>query len=108
MKRNSKIVRLCLAMMVALATILTPFLHVAHAGRDHGPGRESRATEAAWEGSGDSGGAGSDRWWGAAGAVLCGAEIALVRHAPAIGMNPYVLAAGLSGCLLAALDIWTT
>jgi hypothetical protein len=45
-----------------------------------------------------------DRWWGAAGAVLCGAEIRLIRVAPEIGMNPYVLAAGIGGCLLALLD----
>lgn len=47
------------------------------------------------------------RWWGAAGAILCGAELRLVRVAPAIGLNPYVLAAGLGGCLLAAMDIIT-
>jgi hypothetical protein len=49
-----------------------------------------------------------ERWWGVAGAALCGAEGYLVRTAPAIGMNPYVLAAGLGGCLLAALDVLTT
>lgn len=45
-----------------------------------------------------------DRWWGAVGAVMCGAELRLIRVAPEIGMNPYVLAAGIGGCLLAALD----
>ena len=107
MKRHSKFVkigRLCLALLVALATILTPLPRVASAGR----GLESGATEAAWEGSGDSGDAGIDRWWGAAGAVLCGAEGALIRYAPAIGLNPYAIAAGLSGCLLAMLDVGTT
>ena len=107
MKRHStfeKIGRLCLAFLVALVTILTPLQQAAHAGR----GLESRATEAIWEEAGDGGDAGIQRWWGAAGAVLCGAGIALVRYSPAIGMNPYVLAAGLSGCLLAALDIWAT
>jgi len=111
MKRHStfvKTVRLCLALLVALTTTLTPLPLVAHAGGVHGQGLESRATEATWEGSGDGGGAGIARWWGAAGAVLCGAEIALVRNAPAIGTNPYAIAAGLSGCLLAALDVWTT
>ena len=111
MKRHStfvKIVRSCLALLVAMATILTPFSRTAHAGRGHGPGLESGATEAAWEESGDGGDVGIERWWGAAGAVLCGAELALVRNVPAIGMNPYALAAGLSGCLLAALDVWTT
>ena len=45
-----------------------------------------------------------DKWWGVAGAVLCGTGIRLVRVAPEIGMNPYVLAATIGGCLLAALD----
>jgi hypothetical protein len=49
-----------------------------------------------------------ERWWGAVGAVLCGAEIRLVRVAPAVGMNPYAIAAGLAGCLLAGLDVLTT
>jgi hypothetical protein len=46
-----------------------------------------------------------ERWWGAAGAILCGAEVRLIRVVPAIGLNPYVLAAGLGGCLLAAMDL---
>jgi hypothetical protein len=50
----------------------------------------------------------ADRWWGAAGAMLCGGWGALVRYQPAIGMNPYVIAAGLGGCLLAVLDVMTT
>jgi len=107
MNRHSKfvkLVRLYLALLVALSTTLPHFQRAAHAGR----GLESRATEAIWEEAGDGGDAGIQRWWGAAGAVLCGAGIALVRYSPAIGMNPYVLAAGLSGCLLAALDIWAT
>ena len=111
MKRHStfaKTVRSCLALLVALATTLTPLPHAAHAGSGHGPGLDVRATEAAWEESGDGGDVGTDRWWGAAGAVLCGAEIALIRWAPALGSNPYAIAAGLGGCLLAALDIWTT
>ncbi|TMQ71512.1 MAG: hypothetical protein E6K80_05400 [Candidatus Eisenbacteria bacterium] len=49
-----------------------------------------------------------DRWWGAGGAVLCGLEIRLLRVAPEIGFNPYVLAAGIGGCLLAVLDCATT
>ena len=107
MKRHSmfeKIGRLWLALLVALSTTLPPLQQAAHAGR----GLESRATEAVWEGSGDSGDVEINRWWGAAGAVLCGGGIALIRYSPAIGMNPYVLAAGISGCLLAALDVWTT
>ena len=49
-----------------------------------------------------------ERWWGAVGAVVCAAEIRIIRVAPAIGMNPYLIAAGLAGCLLAALDVMTT
>ena len=45
---------------------------------------------------------------GAGGAVLCGLEIRLLRVAPEIGFNPYVLAAGIGGCLLAVLDCATT
>ena len=48
---------------------------------------------------------GEERWWGAAGAILCAAEVRLIRVVPAIGLNPYVLAAGLGGCLLAAMDM---
>lgn len=53
-------------------------------------------------------GAEVERWWGVAGAVICGAEIRIIRVAPAIGMNPYMIAAGVAGCLLAGLDILTT
>jgi hypothetical protein len=60
-----------------------------------------------WEEAGSADGE-IERWWGAAGAVLCGAEIALIRNVPAIGMNPYALAAGIAGCSLALLDIVTT
>ena len=42
------------------------------------------------------------------GAALCGYEIRLIVRAPAIGMNPYALAAGIAGCSLALLDIATT
>jgi hypothetical protein len=45
-----------------------------------------------------------DRWWGVAGAVLCGAEGYLIRTNPAIGMNPYALAAGIGGCILMLID----
>ncbi len=100
-----KVGRLHLALALALATVVTPFPRSAHA--DVAP-PESRATEAAWEGSGSSGDAEIERWWGVAGAVICGAELRLIRVAPAIGMNPYVLAAGIAGCTLAALDIFTT
>jgi hypothetical protein len=48
------------------------------------------------------------RWWGVAGAALCGLEVRLILRAPAIGMNPYALAAGVAGCTLAVLDIITS
>lgn len=48
------------------------------------------------------------RWWGVAGAALCGLEVRLILRAPAIGLNPYAIAAGLAGCLLAGMDIITS
>ena len=45
-----------------------------------------------------------EKWWGVAGAVLCGTGIRVIRYAPEIGMNPYVLAATIGGCVLAAMD----
>jgi hypothetical protein len=50
----------------------------------------------------------AERWWGAAGAIVCATEMRLIRVVPAIGMNPYALAAGLGGCLLAVMDIIST
>jgi hypothetical protein len=97
--------RLQLALLLALATVVTPFPRSARADA---ASPEAQATEAVWEGSGSGGDAEIERWWGAAGAVICGAELRLIRVAPAIGMNPYVLAAGIAGCTLAALDIFTT
>ena len=107
MRRESKSLlagRLALALVVVLTAILTPVPPPARAQTATDP---APATEAVWE---EPGAADNEieRWWGAAGAVLCGAEIALIRYAPAIGMNPYALAAGLSGCLIAMLDVVTT
>lgn len=51
-----------------------------------------------------SGGSDEEKWWGALGAVMCGGGIYLVRSNPAIGMNPYVLAATIGGCVMMALD----
>ena len=48
-----------------------------------------------------------ERWWGAFGAVLCGAEIYLIRTNPALGMNPWAPGAGIAGCGLAILDAST-
>lgn len=49
-----------------------------------------------------------ERWWGAVGAIMCGVEVRLIRTVPAVGMNPYVLAAGLGGCVLAVMDLITS
>jgi hypothetical protein len=45
-----------------------------------------------------------EKWWGVAGAALCGGGVRLIRIAPEIGMNPYVLAATIGGCILAVMD----
>ncbi len=41
---------------------------------------------------------------GVVGAIVCGGGSWLIRSNPALGMNPYVLAATLAGCLLMLLD----
>ena len=46
-----------------------------------------------------------ERWWGAVGAMVCGAGIKLVTI---VGPQPSVLAVALSGCTLAALDVIST
>ena len=102
---SMKVGRLFLALMLALATAVVPIPPFAHA--EVAPLR-SAAAGTAWDEAQSAGDDEIARWWGAVGAVLCGAEIRLIRLAPAIGMNPYVLAAGIGGCLLAALDIVTS
>ena len=47
----------------------------------------------------------TEKWWGALGAVVCGTGIRLAIYNPVVGMNPYVLAATIGGCVLAAIDI---
>ena len=92
-------------MMMLLATTMVPLTPVADAQM---PAGTERATEAVWEeGLGEPTDE-IERWWGVLGAAMCGGEIRLILRAPAIGMNPYVLAAGIAGCSLAALDILTT
>ena len=56
----------------------------------------------------DDSGVTADRWWGVFGAVICGVEIRLVSAGNPVGWNPWVLAAGIGGCALAALDAVTT
>lgn len=50
----------------------------------------------------------ADAWWGAAGAMICGAGIGLARFYPVVGMNPYVLAGTIAGCVIAAIDVMTS
>ena len=49
-----------------------------------------------------------ERAIGVFGAALCGAEGWLIRTNPMLGMHPFVLAAGIGGCLLVLLDVATT
>jgi hypothetical protein len=110
MRRESKSPcagRLALALVIALAAILTPAPPPAGAQTYEDPGSPPEATEAMWGESGATDGE-IERWWGAVGAAICGAEIRLITRAPAIGMNPYALAAGIAGCGIALLDIVTT
>jgi hypothetical protein len=48
-----------------------------------------------------------DRAIGVFGAAVCGAEGWLLKTNPVLGMNPYVLAAGIGGCLLMLMDMTT-
>jgi len=89
-----------LAILLLMAALVAPLGRTADAHSVAG-----RAGPAITEGvPGDD----IQRWWGVAGAILCGVEIRLVIRVPAIGMNPYAIAAGIAGCALAALDIFTT
>ena len=44
---------------------------------------------------------------GVIGAIGCGTEFALIRTVPVIGMNPFVLGAGIGFCLLMVMDMFT-
>jgi hypothetical protein len=48
-----------------------------------------------------------ERWWGIAGTVICGVGIRLMR-VPGIGLNPWVLAPTIGGCLLGLIDAFTS
>jgi hypothetical protein len=97
--------RAILVMTVALAMLLAPVAPVVHAQAAF---EEGSAREAGWVSQTSDPVDEIERWWGVGGAMLCAAEVRLIRYAPAIGMNPYAIAAGLGGCMLAALDILTT
>ena len=77
-------------------------------GRTHRGREPATGWAAIGRGGASRAGATADRWWGVAGAALCGLEIRLIIRVPAMGMNPYALAAGIAGCSLAALDVFTT
>ncbi len=97
--------RLLTAVMMLLAATIVPLTPVADAQVLAGT---EPATEAVWEEGSSEPTNEIERWWGVLGAAICGGEIRLILRAPAIGMNPYVLAAGIAGCGLAALDVLTT
>jgi len=90
------------ALVMLLLTGMVPLTPVAEA---HEP---QRATDAVQEEGVPPPADESERWWGVAGAVICAYEIRLIIRVPAIGMNPYALAAGIAGCSLAMLDLVTT
>jgi hypothetical protein len=92
-----------LAFLLLMAAVAAPLGREADARGVTDPVRMGPAIT---EGSGEGGE--TNRWWGVAGAILCGTEIRLVIRVPAIGMNPYAIAAGIAGCSLAALDVFTT
>ena len=94
--------RALMVVMMVLATAVVPLTRVAEAQEPE------RATEVVMEEGVALPMDEMERWWGVAGAALCGLEIRLIIRAPAIGMNPYALAAGIAGCSLAMLDIMTT
>ena len=95
-----KTARFGLALWMATMTTLAPVASTARAQFPSDDAPTALSCSAPSDDPGDP-----DRWWGAAGAALCGLELRLMMRVPAIGFNPYAIAAGLSGCLLAALDI---
>jgi hypothetical protein len=103
-RRSARPRHLLLTVLLLMAAVGAPLGREADARGVTGPDRMGPAIV---EGSGVPGDS-TQRWWGVAGAALCGLEIRLVIRAPAIGMNPYAIAAGIAGCSLAALDVFTT
>jgi len=83
---------------VALATVMLTIAVPLHAG---GTGIPQEIPEAApTAGAAPS----PESAAGVVGAIVCGGGGWLIRTNPALGMNPYVLAATLAGCLLMLLD----
>ena len=112
--RNEAVVtnvsRAILVITVALAMLLAPVAPVATVAHAQAAVDEGSTLEPGWDSQTSDPIDDSDieRWWGVGGAMLCAAEIRLIRTVPAVGMNPYFIAAGLGGGLLAAMDILTT
>ena len=79
-------------MMLGLCLLMALGPSLSHADGEQDPVYEPSSIEA---------------WWGVAGAVLCGGGIRLAQTVPVVGMNPYVLAATIGGCVLAAIDLAT-
>jgi hypothetical protein len=52
----------------------------------------------------DSADPGVDSAAGVVGTIVCGGGALLIRYNPLLGLNPYVLAATIAGCILMALD----
>ena len=98
---------LLMALMLLAATAIVPLTRAADASAVSGPVSGPVRIAQPMEGEPDPGGD-ADRWWGVAGAALCGLEIRLAIRVPAVGLNPYAIAAGIAGCALAALDVFTT
>ena len=92
------------ALWMALAVTAIPLRSVAKAQTAAGGDGMLQTTTDVNAGPADE----TERWWGALGGVLCATEIRLAIRVPAIGMNPYVMAAGIAGCALAAIDILST
>ena len=86
------------------ALVLSLALLVPMAAPPVASAADRAATAASVTVSGADRSATPDSWWGVGGTVLCGLGIRLAINVPVIGMNPYVLAATIGGCLLMLLD----
>jgi predicted lysophospholipase L1 biosynthesis ABC-type transport system permease subunit len=82
-------------LVLALSTAVLPASGTARAGRvgDAAVVTTGRTAE-------------PERWWGVAGAIVCGLGMNILRHyAPG---DPGVIAATIGGCVLAIMDVATT
>ena len=93
---------LAVLLVLSTASALAPSKARAQLGTESGDGSSVSSVVM------DEPGSEIERWWGVAGAAICGAELWLLQNRPDIGINPYVLAAGIAGCALALLDVVAT